>query len=56
MDWFLLKEKELLLFLKKKKQKDFFESGRGVLDERHRPRFKEVFCAAFFQKSCCLLT
>jgi hypothetical protein len=33
--------KQVVLFLKKKNQKDFYES--------------KVFCAAFVQKSCCLL-
>jgi hypothetical protein len=47
-------DKKALLFLKKKKQKDFFNSGAGVF-EHLRPRVTKVFCAAFFQKSGCLL-
>jgi hypothetical protein len=51
------KAKEALLFVNKKKQKDFFTLGLGRWrDHRPWPRLKEVFCAAFFQKSGCLLT
>jgi hypothetical protein len=43
-------KQEALLFLKKKKQKDFHYTGAGI-SRRQRPRLNKVFCAAFFQKS-----
>jgi hypothetical protein len=39
-----------LLFLKKKKQKDFFNSGPRAL-ETPGHKVAKTFCAAFFQKS-----
>jgi hypothetical protein len=50
----MLSRKQALLFLKKKKQKDFFESG-PVLFENPGSSIKKVF-APLFSKSGCLLS
>jgi hypothetical protein len=49
-----MEKKEALLFLKKKKQKDFYESGPREL-KNPGSKITKVFCAAFLQKSCRLL-
>jgi hypothetical protein len=48
---FRLKQ-EALLFLKKKKQKDFYQLGHGRwCRQSPRPSITKIFCALFFKKA-----
>jgi len=45
-----MKEQQALLFLKKKKQKNFCYSGPWACHQ-HAPKETKIFCALFFKKA-----
>jgi hypothetical protein len=50
LGWVIFKRRGRLLFVNKKKQKNFFALGRAGFVATG-PSERKVFCAAFFQKS-----